>query len=212
MPARFITFEGLDGSGKSTHMKRAVSWLEGHGHAVTTSYEPGGTPLGEAIRSLFLDRKWKRMDGRIEAMLMFASRRQLLAEVVEPALASGHFVLLDRFTDSTRAYQGYGRDLPLGWIADLDHLATDGRQPDATLLFDLPADAAQRRGQSQGRQDTDSVDRLDAEALAFYERVRRGYLAMAEADPKRVHVIDSRGTHEETWQQVERTLATLTGN
>lgn len=206
MTARFITFEGLDGSGKSTHLQRAAAWLGDRGIVVTTTREPGGTPLGQAIRELFLDHRWGAMDGQVEAMLVFASRRQHLIEVVEPALAAGRWVLCDRFTDSTRAYQGHGRDLPLSWIEALDGLATGRRDPDHTLLFDLPPSVAQSRGQSESRREAGDVDRLDAESLAFYERVRQGYRAVAEAAPERVAVIDSAGDKDATWAQVEMHL------
>lgn len=209
MAARFITFEGLDGSGKSTHLRRAGDWLRQRGLAVETTHEPGGTALGEAIRSVFLDHRFDAMDGRVEAMLVFASRRIHLLEVIEPALAAGRWVLCDRFTDSTRAYQGHGRGLPLPWIDELDRLATGGRQPDATLLFDLPPEAGRARGQSQSRHRAGDVDRLDAEDLAFYERVRRAYLQIARDDPARVRVIDSAGAKEATWAQVEAALREL---
>ena len=206
MAPRFITFEGLDGSGKSTHLVRAVTWLRDRGLPVDQTHEPGGTDLGESIRSLFLDRRRQTMDGRVEAMLVFASRRQHLLEVIEPALAAGRFVVCDRFTDSTVAYQGHGRGLSLASIETLDRLATDLRQPDRTLIFDLPAAEARARGQSQSRRDDGSADRLDVEGLAFYERVRAGCQAVARDHPDRVRVIDSSGEKEHTWAQVERVL------
>jgi len=205
--ARFITFEGLDGSGKSTHLRRAVAWMEERGLAVEATHEPGGTPLGESIRRIFLDHRWGEMDGRVEAMLVFASRRQHLLEVIEPALAAGRHVLCDRFTDSTRAYQGEGRGLAQEWIDNLDRLATGGRRPDATLLFDLPPAAARARGHSSKRRRRGDVDRLDAEDLAFYQRVRRGYLAIARREPERLRVIDATGDKEATWRQVAAVLA-----
>jgi len=211
MAGRFITFEGLDGSGKSTHLARAGAWLEARGIATCLTHEPGGTELGEVIRSLFLDHRWQRMDARVEALLVFASRRQHLAEVIEPALAAQRVVLCDRFTDSTRAYQGHGRGLSLALIEQIDAAATGGRQPDQTLFFDLPADATRRRGYSPRRVADHAVDRLDAEDLAFYQRVRCGYQAIAEAAPERVRVLDSTGSKEATWQQVEAILAQLVG-
>lgn len=210
MDPSFVTFEGLDGSGKSTHLKRAARWLEARGRAVAETREPGGTPLGQSLRQVFLDTRWGRLDGRVEALLVFASRRQHLIEVIEPALGAGKIVLCDRFTDSTLVYQGCGRGLPQAWVEDLDQLATDGRRPDHTLLFDLPPEVAQARGQSASRrQRPGGVDRLDAEDLDFYARVRAGYLALAEAVPARFHVVDSAGSKEETWTQVERVLSAL---
>ncbi len=206
MAPRFITFEGLDGSGKSTHLRRAVAWLRERGLDVEQTHEPGGTELGEAIRSLFLDPRWGEIDGRVEALLVFASRRQHLLETIEPALTAGRCVVCDRFTDSTAAYQGYGRGLSLAWIETLDRLATDERQPDLTLVFDLTAEGARARGASQSRREAGNADRLDVEGVAFYERVRTGYHALAKAHPERVRIIDSSGDKEQTWTQVERVL------
>ncbi len=209
MAGLFITFEGIDGSGKSTHLKRAVEWLRDAGLAIRYTKEPGGTPLGEAIREIFLDPSRDSMDGRVEAMLVFASRRVHLLEVVEPALAAGEHVLCDRFTDSSRVYQGVGRGLPDGWIDELDRLATGGKKPDHTLLFDLTPETAYARGQSPKRRARGDVDRIDAEELPFYQRVREAYLALVREEPERFHVIDSDGEAEATWRQVEDVLSKL---
>lgn len=209
MPGLFLTFEGLDGSGKSTHVKRAASWLEARGVPHVLTHEPGGTPLGGAIRGVFLDPRWGSLDGVVELLLVFASRRQHLLEVVEPALAAGQTVLCDRFTDSTRAYQGYGRGVPLEAIERLDLLATGGRSPDHTLLFDLPAARARERGHSPRRAGRGDIDRLDAEDLAFYRRVREGFRELARREPERFHLIDSSGPAERTWEQVELALAAI---
>ena len=206
MQARFITFEGLDGSGKSTHLARAAGWLEEAGIPCCRTKEPGGTPLGEALRDVFLDPQWGALDGGVESLVIFASRRQHLLEVIEPALAEGRHVLCDRFTDSTIAYQGHGRGVSLDLIERVDAIATGGRVPDHTLLFDLPAEVAHQRGQSSTRE---VVDRLDAEDLAFYRRVRVGYTQLLRANPRRFARIDSSGATEETWRQVRRTLAEL---
>ena len=225
MKARFITFEGLDGSGKSTHVRRAAAWCRARSIAVLETQEPGGTSLGEAIRSVFLDRQWGVMDGRVEAMLVFASRRQHLIEVIDPALEKGTTVLCDRFTDSTLAYQGFGRGVSLDVLGDADELATGRRVPDHTVLFDLPATTARGRGQSEQRAESGAVDRLDAEELEFYERVRAGYLELArrdpdarrlfdlvwENDPERFFVVDSSGTIEETEEQLGVVLDKLFG-
>ena len=207
MPASFITFEGLDGSGKSTHLKRAEEWMRARGHEVVRSHEPGGTPLGDAIRGLFLDSRWRSVEPRVEALLVFASRRQHLAEVVEPALEAGSWVLCDRFTDSSIAYQGAGRGLSLSWLEDLDRLATGGRRPDHTLLFDLPPEAAQRRGQSPKRRRSGGLDRFDVENLDFYRRVRQGYRDLARRE--RIRLIDSSRDVETTWGQVEAALSDI---
>lgn len=206
----FITFEGLDGSGKSTHLRWLAQELERAGVAHCVTHEPGGTAVGEALRAVFLDARWGRLDGIVELLVVFASRRQHLVEVIEPALARGEHVLCDRFTDSTLAYQGYGRGVPLARIRDVDRLATDERRPDRTLLFDLPAEVARRRGQSHSRRRRQpgegGVDRLDAEDLDFYRRVRGGYLELARMDPGRIHVIDSTNEREVTAERVRAVL------
>ncbi|HSL83199.1 MAG TPA: dTMP kinase, partial [Thermoanaerobaculia bacterium] len=193
----FVTFEGLDGSGKTTHLARVAGWLAAAGVPHRVTHEPGGTPLGEAVRRVFLDHRWGPMDGTVELLLVFASRRQHLLEVVAPALAAGEHVLSDRFTDSTRAYQGAGRGVPAELIEQVDRVATGGRAPDRTLLFDLPAERARERGAGD-REAGGAADRLDLEELAFYGRVREGFLALARAEPERFRVIDSAGTKEDT--------------
>lgn len=206
----FVTFEGLDGSGKSTHMSTAASWFEAAGIPAVVTHEPGGTALGDAIRTLFLDPRWGALDGTVETLMVFASRRQHLLEVIDPALAAGKVVLCDRFTDSTRAYQGFGRGVPLEVIREADELATGGRVPDRTLLFDLPAELARERGQGKGRQaEPGGVDRLDAEGLDFYARVRAGYLEAAAQEPARFRMIDSSGSRSATEGQVRSALADL---
>ena len=209
MPPLFITFEGLDGSGKSTHLRRASAWLAEKEIPHLVTHEPGGTPLGDALRGLFLDPRWGAVDGVVELLLVFASRRQHLLEVIEPALRAGQHVLCDRFTDSTRAYQGYGRGVPLEVIDQVDQLATGGRIPDRTLLFDLPAAEARSRGHSPSRRGRGAADRLDAEGLEFYERVRRGFTEMAARDAARFHVVRSAGAVKETEGQVRAALADL---
>jgi dTMP kinase len=209
--ALFITFEGLDGSGKSTHLERIARRLEERGVACTTTREPGGTELGAAIRKVFLDRRFRQVDGVVELLLVFASRRQHLLEVIEPALAAGRHVLCDRFTDSTYAYQGWARGVPVETIEQVDRLSTGGRRPDRTLLFDLPAAAARRRGRSNVRRRSGQIDRLDAETLAFYEKVREGFLALARREPERFRPIDSSGAPAETAAAVDAAVADLFG-
>ena len=179
----FITFEGIDGAGKSSHIEAAAQALREQGHEVVMSREPGGTPLAEALRELFLHRP---MDALTEALLVFAARRDHLATVIEPALQRGCTVLCDRFTDATFAYQGAGRGFDLAVLSQLEAWVQQGRQPDMTLWFDVPpAVAAQRRAAAR------AADRLEAEDLAFFERVRSGYEARRAADPCRVRCIDS---------------------
>jgi len=210
MTAYFITFEGLDGSGKSTHLKHAAAWMREQGLAVVETHEPGGTRLGRRIREAVLDPDEGPVDGRVELLLMFADRRHHLAQVIEPALAKDQHVLSDRFSDSTRAYQGAGRGVPMELIDKVDALATESRRPDRTLLFDLSAEEARQRRQgskSEGPEGT--VDRIDAETLAFYGRVRDGYLSLAQADPDRYRVVNASGSREETWKQVRGHLVKL---
>ena len=210
MTALFITFEGLDGSGKSTHLREAFRWLEDNDVECQVAQEPGGTPLGEAIREMFLDPRWGEIDGTVEALLVFASRRQHLLEVIEPALAEGRHVICDRFTDSTFAYQGYGRGVPISILREVDRLATGGRVPDRTLLFDLPAEVARQRGHSEARRESEEgVTRLDAEALEFYGKVRQGYLELAQEFSDRFVVIRSAGTFESTQEQVRSVLSEI---
>ncbi len=209
--ARFLTFEGLDGSGKSTHLRTAAAWFAARNLPHLVTHEPGGTPLAQAIREVFLDRRWGGIDGTVELLLVFASRRQHLLEKIEPELALGRHVLCDRFTDSTRAYQGFGRGVAMAVIDQIDAVATGTRRPDATLLFDLPAAEARRRGASNSRRRAHAADRLDVETLAFYERVRRGYLDLAAAEPERFHIIDSAGDPRRTEEQVLAVLGSLPG-
>lgn len=209
MTGLFLTFEGLDGSGKSTHLARIARWLAEAGVAVRTTHEPGGTPFGDRLRQAFLAADAGPADGTVELLLVFAARRQHLVEVIDPALAAGEVVLCDRFTDSTLAYQGHGRGVPRELIARIDEVATGSRRPDRTLLFDLPAAEARRRGHSHERRRRGGVNRIDREEIAFYERVREGYRALAAAEPGRFRVIDSAGDAAATEAQVRAALADL---
>jgi len=198
-PGRFITFEGIDGAGKSSHIESLAQWLGQRGRRVVLTREPGGTPLAESLRELFLHRD---MDALTEALLVFAARRDHLRLVIEPALARGDVVLCDRFTDATFAYQGSGRGFDLDVLAQLERWVQAGRQPDLTLWFDLPAAvAADRRASAR------AADRLERETEAFFERVRQGYAARSEGDTARFARIDSDQAREAVWQQIERALA-----
>ncbi len=181
--ARFISFEGIDGAGKSSHIEALAEALRAAGHTVCLTREPGGTPLAEALRELFLHRP---MDALTEALLVFAARRDHLVTVIEPALARGETVLCDRFTDATFAYQGAGRGFDLAVLAQLEQWVQQGRQPDLTLWFDVPpAVAAARRAAAR------DADRLEREAEDFFARVRGGYAARAHAAPGRFARIDA---------------------
>lgn len=180
---RFITFEGIDGAGKSSHIEATAAWLRDRGHQVTVTREPGGTPLAEALREMVLHRP---MDALTESLLVFAARRDHLVTVIEPALAAGGVVLCDRFTDATFAYQGAGRGFALDVLVQLEQWVQQGRQPDLTCWFDLSPDvAAQRRAAAR------APDRFESEDLAFFERVRSGYDARARAHPARFARLDA---------------------
>ncbi len=198
----FITFEGLDGSGKSTHLERVAQRLEPRGLSVVRTKEPGGTPLGEAIRKILLDPFGPRPDGTMELLLLFAARRQHLLEVIQPALARGAVVLCDRFTDSTYAYQGAGRGVGFDVIAQLDELATGQFRPDRTILLDLPAAQAYERVRSSRKRASEHLNRIDGEPLEFYERVREGYLELARQDPNRFVIVKASGSIETTHAHV----------
>jgi dTMP kinase len=190
MPGRFITFEGIEGVGKSTQLELAAERLRRHGLDVVVTREPGGTPLAEAIRRLVLEWREESVDGVSELLLMFASRSVHLANLIEPSLARGTWVLCDRFTDATEAYQGYGRGIPLQHIRALEEIAQRGRRPDLTLLLDAPVDVATSRTVQRGR----PGDRIESERAEFFQRVRMGYLAIQEREPVRVRRIDATRT------------------
>lgn len=196
---RFITVEGIDGAGKSTHLELLRARVAAAGHEVVQTREPGGTALGEKLRALVLH---EAMESRTEALLMFAARREHVATVIEPALAAGRWVVCDRFSDATYAYQCGGRGLPAEVVTTLERLAHPGLQPDATLLFDLDPAVAYERQRSQGRE----PDRFEAEKAGFFVRVRDAYLERAAADAKRFHVIDASGTLDDVRERLSRAL------
>ena len=184
---RFITLEGIDGAGKSTHLPWLAGRLEAAGHVVVATREPGGTTLGEGLRSLILR---ESMTHDSEALLMFAARREHLDRVIRPALARGDWVLCDRFTDATYAYQGGGHGVDRDRIRQLEEWIHGDCQPDLTLLFDVPAGVSRERldrSQASGR----TLDKFELEAGAFFDRVRGAYLERAHADPQRFRVVDS---------------------
>ncbi|RZI85020.1 MAG: dTMP kinase [Rubrivivax sp.] len=198
-PGRFITFEGIDGAGKTSHVNELEQRWRDAGRDVVRTREPGGTPLAESLRELFLHRP---MDALTEALLVFAARRDHLVTVIEPALARGAWVLCDRFTDATFAYQGAGRGFDLALLTALETWVQGNRQPDLTLVFDLPPSVAAGR-LSQAR----APDRLESEDRAFFERVRQGYQARVDATPARYAVIDAAGTPGAVAEQVQVALS-----
>ncbi|MEC5406796.1 dTMP kinase [Paraburkholderia sp. MPAMCS5] len=202
---KFITFEGIDGAGKTTHLawfrERLEQKVAATGRSVVMTREPGGTPLGEQIREIVLHQK---MDLETEALLMFALRRQHLAEVIEPALARGDWVLSDRFTDATFAYQGGGRGLPRDKLETLERWVQGGFQPDLTVLFDLAPEIANER-----RSAARDPDRFESESAAFFDRTRTEYLRRAEEAPYRFAIIDSSQSIVRIQKKLEELIATI---
>jgi len=188
---RFITFEGVEGAGKSTQVGALKEWLEGQGVEVRVTREPGGSPVAERIRNLLLDRDNAGMAGDAELLLMFAARAEHLAKTIRPALEAGVWILCDRFTDATYAYQGGGRGVQRRRIALLEDLVQGDLRPDLTLLFDLPVATGLSR--ARGRS---APDRFEAETLAFHEAVRAEYLDIAAREPERVRVFDAEASLE----------------
>jgi dTMP kinase len=196
----FITFEGGEGSGKSTQVKALARRLEASGMPVRVLREPGGTTVGEAIRAILLDPEHTGLDDTAEILLYEAARAQLVADVIEPALAAGEVVLCDRFYDSTTAYQGYARGIDLTQVAALNRAATGGLTPARTLVLDIDPLAGIERATSEG------ADRLEAEDLSFHAAVRAGFLAIAADEPARVRVIDALGSVDDVAERIEAAL------
>lgn len=186
MTGLFITIEGVEGAGKTTQIKRLHRYLEESGHTVIVTREPGGTPIGEAVRQILLDPSHASMAPVTELLLYEAARAQHIAALIRPALEEGKAVLCDRFADSTTAYQGAGRALAPADILFLHNLATGGLWPDLTVVLDLPVRTGLERARNRGR-----YDRLEQETLLFHEQVREGFLELARREPDRVKVIDA---------------------
>ncbi len=199
---RFISFEGIDGAGKSTQHAWLVGYLRDQGHSVVATREPGGTPLGEKIRALLLS---EPMHLETEALLMFAARREHMAQVIEPALARGDWVVCDRFVDASFAYQGGGRGLSWEKLESLARWVLGDLQPDLTLIFDAPVAIAQQRLHAA----TSNPDRFEQEQATFFERVRSAYLRIASENPDRVRLIDATRTPNEINKLLENIIATL---
>ena len=193
----FITFEGIDGSGKTTQLRRVAERLA---NPLVTK-EPGGTPTADRIRAVLLDAS-SRLDPLAEVLLFAASRHQHVVEVIRPALGAGRTVLCDRYTDATLAYQGFGRLLDLDRLRALNDWATGSLVPDLTLLFDIDEETGVRRARGRGGDEL----RFEAEDLRFYRRVREGYLALAAAEPRRFLVVDALGSEDEVFARVEALL------
>ena len=202
----FITFEGPEGSGKSTQIARVSAWVREQGRDCVVTKEPGGTPISDRIRAILLDSAASNMDAMTELLLYAASRRQHVVEVIRPTLERGAVVFCDRYTDATLAYQGYGRRLDLGRLQTLNQWATDGLAPDLTLLYDIDEETGLARAHARNAEMTVDEGRFEAEDLRFHRRVREGYLALEKAEPKRFAIVDARGTIDEVFT---RTLDTL---
>jgi len=200
MKGKFITVEGIEGVGKTTNIDFIHQQLQAAGRNVVLTREPGGTPLGEAIRGLLLDPAYTGMDSTCELQLMFAARAEHLAKVVWPALEQGQWVLCDRFTDATYAYQGGGRGIDTEVIARLEQLVQGDFRPDLTLLLDVPVEIGLARASKRG-----ALDRFEQEKVEFFERVRAAYLEMAERSPERYRIIDA----SEPLEVVQRKLAAI---
>lgn len=198
----FVTFEGSEGSGKSTQILLLADYLRDQGYDILTTREPGGTVIGEQVRSCLHDVANDQMTAAAEVLLYSASRAQLVSEVIKPALATGRVVLSDRYADSTLAYQGYGRQLNLDTLRTITDFATGGLRPDLSIFLDVNVRAGLERRTVGG----DELNRMDLQTLAFYERVRTGYLRMVAADPARWHVVDANRSVEAIQEDVRRAV------
>jgi dTMP kinase len=203
MRGKLITLDGIDGAGKSTHLEWLAERLRREGRReVVVTREPGGTPLGEKLRTVLLH---EPMDIGTETLLVFAARQQHLAQVIRPALDRGAWVLSDRFTDATFAYQGGGRGVPIAKLEGLEAWVQEGLQPDLTLFFDVPVEV----GQDRLRAAHASLDRFEGEALAFHERVRAAYLERAAQNPGRIRVIDATRALSDVRKILQEIISTL---
>jgi dTMP kinase len=207
MTGKFITVEGIEGVGKTTNMEYLRQLITAGGKELVVTREPGGTPLGEAIRGLLLDPEYKGMDPDCELQLMFAARAEHLDKVIKPAIEAGRWVLCDRFTDATYAYQGGGRGLNTEIIAALEQLVQGDFRPDLTLLLDVPVETGLERAGNRSK-----PDRFEQEEAAFFERVRQAYLEMARRHNGRYRVIDASLPLEQVQQQLSDTLEDVLGN
>jgi len=211
---KFITFEGLDGTGKSTHLRKLAAVLRAAGHTVVETREPGGTATGEKIRKVLLDSATQGLSPMAEMALMFASRAQHIAEVIEPAVAAGSVVLCDRFTDSTEAYQGYGRKIGSRDVLELHRVLCGNLQPDLTILLDSDAHASVGRARRRNKRVSKNTsrshgdeNRFEQETRAFFGRVREGFLAIAKREPVRVVVVDASGPPAQTHERIVAAMA-----
>ena len=210
MGGAFITFEGIEGSGKSTQIALLRDHLLQRGRAATLTREPGGTSIGDQVRKVLLDPANKGLDPTAELLLYAASRSQHLREVILPALSEGRIVLCDRFSDATLAYQGYGRGLPIPTIRELDRIVTAGLRPDLTVLLDI--DARTGLGRARGRNAAEGLHgeaRFENEDIVFHTRVRDGYLLLAREEPERIRTVNAAGTPGDIQQDIWRIVSAV---
>ena len=201
----FITFEGTDGTGKTTQIQRLAADLRKTGYDVCLTHEPGGTPISEQIRDMLLNPDHSEMTATTELLLYAASRAQHVSEVIKPALEAGKVVISSRFADAMVVYQGYGRGLDLERINHLNRIATDGVTPDATFVLDLPVEVGLQRVQnSRG-----GLDRLEREKIEFHRRLREGYQTIAQQEPQRLKIIDAQADPEQVYAQIQAIIQPL---
>ena len=213
MAGWFITFEGVEGSGKTTQIRLAGEFLREKGFPVFMTQEPGGTPLGERIREILLNRGGFDISGEAEVFLFTAARAQHADAVIRPALEKGQVILCDRFSDATIAYQAYGRGLPLEAVREICRFASRGLSPRLTLLFDLPVEKGLERAflRIAGREERSREDRFEREHLDFHRRIREGYLTIAREEPGRVKIVDASRDIESTRLEVRAILSSFLG-
>jgi dTMP kinase len=197
----FVTFEGIEGSGKSTQIGLTRVYLEEQGYSCLVTKEPGGSPLGEEIRGFLLDRSDLRIDPLAELFLIEAGRTQHVAEVIKPALKKGHIILCDRYTDATVAYQGYARGLDIAAVAQMNHWATAGLMPHCTIVLDCPVEVGMARAKGE--------DRFEREDKKFHQQVREGYLRIAQQEPQRVKVVSGEGEQSAIQEEIRRIIRPL---
>jgi dTMP kinase len=208
---RFVTFEGIEGCGKTTQIRLAAAWLKERGIPFLTTAEPGGTPLGRKIREILLNRGSSAIGPEAELLLFAAARAQHVREAILPALDAGQWILCDRFTDATLAYQGFGRGLDAAFIRTLNDFSACSLTPDLTLLFDLPVEAglARARRRTAGMRPEAAEDRFERENLAFHGRIRQGYLTLAATEPDRFRIIDGAADADTVHDGVRCHMGTL---
>ncbi|WFE68770.1 dTMP kinase [Thiomicrospira sp. R3] len=207
MIGKFLTLEGVEGAGKSTNLRFIEQWLNEQGIEFVVTREPGGTELGEAIRGLLLDKRYKTMTPSCELLLMFAARAQHIETLIKPALAQGKWVVSDRFTDATYAYQGAARGLGFERIAPIENWVQQAFRPDCTFVFDLPVELGMQRVATRGGE----IDRFEQEQNGFFEKVRQAYLVRAAQSPERYCVVDAAQSLEAVQIQISTQLTRLVG-